>query len=55
MEDRHRQLDVAKVSRAFLHVFTASCALEGSIDGAELRVVEPLLAWTLSLLILQAV
>lgn len=48
----HSQLNMAEVTRAFRHIFATCAAHESSVDGPEFRVIEPLLAWTLFLLVL---
>src|SRR5262245_50234817 len=51
MEDGHGQLDVAKVPGADLDVLLAGSAGEGTVDGAQLGVVETLRARQLLLLV----
>lgn len=49
--DGDRQLDVAKMPRAFCLAFTASGAHLAAVDRAELGVVQTLLAWAIALLV----
>jgi hypothetical protein len=52
VEDGRLQFDVAKVTGTLLHILKACCARKSTIDGAESRVTQTLVARALFLVIL---
>lgn len=52
MEDRCRELDVAKVTRTLRHALIASGTFIGPVDGSEVRIIQPAFPGLLPLLVL---